>query len=132
MAQGRFGRSLLDSCGRCAAPGCRRKHSESDFVYFRYQQEGARGRGFASQRRALSQPRARDGCGSCSARARRRNPFRKRGAQEMFGVSLDDAKGKTSAELKLNVFREDGTDVPFAMRPSSVAIRTGKAIRDDV
>jgi PAS domain S-box-containing protein len=58
--------------------------------------------------------------------------FANEAAQEMFGVSLDDAKGKTSAELKLNVFREDGTDVPFAMRPSSVAIRTGKAIRDDV
>lgn len=58
--------------------------------------------------------------------------FANEAAQEMFGVSLDDAKGKTSADLNLMVFREDGTDVPFPMRPSSVAIRTGKAIRDDV
>lgn len=58
--------------------------------------------------------------------------FANEAAQEMFGISLDEAKGKTSAKLNLTVFREDGTEMPFPMRPSSVVIRTGKAIRDDV
>lgn len=58
--------------------------------------------------------------------------FANEAAQQMFGISLDDARGKTSGELELIAFREDGTGIPFAMRPAPVAIRTGKSIKEDV
>ena len=58
--------------------------------------------------------------------------FANEAAQEMFGISLDDAKGKTSGELNLIAFHEDGTEIPYAMRPAALSVRTGKRIADEV
>lgn len=58
--------------------------------------------------------------------------FANRAAQKMFEIPLEEAQGKTSADLNLVSFREDGTEVPYSMRPAQLVIRTGKIIKDEV
>jgi PAS domain S-box-containing protein len=58
--------------------------------------------------------------------------FANQAAQKIFEISLGEAQGKTSAELDLISFREDGTEVPYPMRPTQLAIRTGQTIKDEV
>ena len=50
----------------------------------------------------------------------------------IFGLSLEQVLGKTSEELGLIVLREDGTEMPFAMRPAPRAIATGQPVCDAV
>jgi PAS domain S-box-containing protein len=58
--------------------------------------------------------------------------FANQAAQQMFGISLAEARGKTSADLNLICFREDGTEIPFPMRSAPRTLRTGQTITDDV
>jgi PAS domain S-box-containing protein len=58
--------------------------------------------------------------------------FANQAAQKMFDISLAEARGKTSADLDLICFREDGTEVPFSMRFAPRALRTGQTIKDEV
>ncbi|HET8921723.1 MAG TPA: PAS domain S-box protein [Candidatus Acidoferrum sp.] len=58
--------------------------------------------------------------------------FANQAAQKMFEIQLKEAQGKTTAELDLISFREDGTEIPFPMRPAPRTIRTGQSIKDEV
>ena len=58
--------------------------------------------------------------------------FANQAAQEMFGIPLETVRGKTSAELDLIAIREDGTEIPYALRPAPRAICTGKTIKNEV
>ena len=53
-------------------------------------------------------------------------------ALEIFGLSLEQVLGKTSSDFGLMAFREDGTEIPFEMRPTPRALATGQAIRNEV
>jgi PAS domain S-box-containing protein len=58
--------------------------------------------------------------------------FANQAAQKMFEIPLEEARGKTSADLNLISFREDGTEVPYPLRPAQRVIRTGQTIKDEV
>jgi PAS domain S-box-containing protein len=53
-------------------------------------------------------------------------------AQKMFNMPIEDVLGKNSSELGLVAVYEDGTEMPFAMRPGPLALATGKAVRNEV
>jgi len=53
-------------------------------------------------------------------------------AQQMFDLPIEDVLGKNSSELGLVAVYEDGTEMPFAMRPSPRALAIGKAVRNEV
>jgi PAS domain S-box-containing protein len=53
-------------------------------------------------------------------------------AQQMFGISLEEAKGKNSSQFDLICVREDGTEIPFSMRPGPLAIQTRQPIQNAV
>ena len=50
-------------------------------------------------------------------------------AQQWFGISLHEAKGRNSSQLELISIREDGTEIPFSMRPGPRAIETREPIQ---
>ena len=58
--------------------------------------------------------------------------FANEAAQQMFEISLEQAQGKTGRELDLIAFQEDGTEIPFSMRPGVWTMRTGKSVKDEV
>jgi PAS domain S-box-containing protein len=58
--------------------------------------------------------------------------FANQAVRQMFDVPLKDALGKNSSELGLIAVYEDGTEMPFAMRPAPRALATGKAVRNEV
>ncbi|MGB4783735.1 MAG: PAS domain S-box protein, partial [Candidatus Acidiferrum sp.] len=58
--------------------------------------------------------------------------FANQAAQQLFGISMDQAKGKDSSQLDLISFREDGTEIPFSMRPGPRAIQTRRTIQNEV
>src|SRR5258708_26789739 len=53
-------------------------------------------------------------------------------AQQWFGISLEEAKGKNSSQLDVTAIREDGTEVPFLSRPGPRAIETRQPIQNEV
>lgn len=53
-------------------------------------------------------------------------------ALKIFRLSLEQVLGKTSEELGLVVLGEDGTEMPFAIRPAPRAIATGQPVCDAV
>ena len=53
-------------------------------------------------------------------------------AAELFGLTLKDALGKTSADLIETVYREDGSEYPFELRPGPRSIETGKPVLNEV
>jgi diguanylate cyclase (GGDEF)-like protein/PAS domain S-box-containing protein len=53
-------------------------------------------------------------------------------AQALFGLSLDQLKGRTSLDESWSLVHEDGTPWPNETRPSQVAMRTGQPQRDQV
>jgi len=53
-------------------------------------------------------------------------------ALEIFGLSLEQVLGKTTDDFGLMAFREDGTEIPFEMRPTPRALATGQPIRNEV
>ncbi len=58
--------------------------------------------------------------------------FANQAAQQLFGISMDQAKGKDTSQLDLISFREDGTEIPFSMRPGPRAIQTRRTIQNEV
>lgn len=58
--------------------------------------------------------------------------FANNAALEIFGLSQKQVLGKTSEELGFIALREDGTELPFAMRPAQRALATGQAVRSEV
>ena len=58
--------------------------------------------------------------------------FANQAAEQMFGITLEEARGKDSSQLKLVSVREDGTQVPFLMRPGPLAVKTGKTFKNEV
>lgn len=58
--------------------------------------------------------------------------FANQAAQQLFGITIDQAKGKDSSQLDLISFREDGTEIPFSMRPGPRAIATRRTIQNEV
>ena len=58
--------------------------------------------------------------------------FANQAALEMFDMPLEDVLGKNSSELGMEAFYEDGTEMPFPMRPGPRALATGKAVRNEV
>jgi PAS domain S-box-containing protein len=58
--------------------------------------------------------------------------FANQAALNMFETSLEEVRGKTSAALELISFREDGSEIPFSMRPGPRVIQTGQTIKDEV
>jgi PAS domain len=57
--------------------------------------------------------------------------FANNAALEIFGLSQKQVIGKTSEELGFMALREDGTELPFAMRPAPRALATGQAVRSE-
>ena len=53
-------------------------------------------------------------------------------AQQWFGISLEEAKGRNTSQLDLISVREDGTEIPFSMRPGPRAIETREPIQSEV
>jgi PAS domain S-box-containing protein len=58
--------------------------------------------------------------------------FANQAAQQMFGISLEEAKGKNSSQLDVISIREDGTEIPFSMRPGPRAIQARRPIQNEV
>jgi len=58
--------------------------------------------------------------------------FANQAAQQMFDMPIKDVLGKNSSELGLVAVYEDGTEMPFSMRPGPRALATGKAVRNEV
>jgi PAS domain S-box-containing protein len=58
--------------------------------------------------------------------------FANRAAEQMFGITLEEARGKDSSKLDLITMREDGTEIPFSQRIGPRAIASGKAIHSSV
>ena len=53
-------------------------------------------------------------------------------AERILGISLDELRGRTSADPRWRAVREDGSDFPGDEHPASVALRTGRAVHDVV
>ena len=58
--------------------------------------------------------------------------FANQAAQQLFGYTAQEAKGKNSSQLNLISIREDGTEIPFSMRPGVRAIATRQAVLNEV
>jgi PAS domain S-box-containing protein len=58
--------------------------------------------------------------------------FANQAAQQMFDMPIEDVLGKNSSELGLVALYEDGTEMPFSMRPGPRVLATGKAVRNEV
>jgi two-component system NarL family sensor kinase len=58
--------------------------------------------------------------------------FANQAAQQMFGITMEQARAKNSSQLDLICIREDGTEIPFAMRPGPVVLKTGQAVKNEV
>ena len=58
--------------------------------------------------------------------------FANQAAQQWFGISLEEAMGKNSSQLDLISVREDGTEIPFSMRPGPRVIETREPIQNEV
>ena len=53
-------------------------------------------------------------------------------AERILGLSQDQLLGRSSDDPRWRAIREDGTDFPGESHPATVAIRTGKPVRDVV
>ncbi|PYU52710.1 MAG: hypothetical protein DMG48_05380 [Acidobacteria bacterium] len=53
-------------------------------------------------------------------------------AQQWFGIGLEEAKGRNTSQLDLISVREDGTEIPFSMRPGPRAIEAREPIQSEV
>lgn len=53
-------------------------------------------------------------------------------AQRILGLSLDELQGRSSADPRWKAIHEDGSEFPGETHPSSVALRTGREVRNVV
>jgi PAS domain S-box-containing protein len=58
--------------------------------------------------------------------------FANEAAQQMFGITLEQAQGKDSSQFDLISIREDGTEIPFSMRPVPRVIETRQPVLNHV
>jgi PAS domain S-box-containing protein len=58
--------------------------------------------------------------------------FANKAALKMFGFTKAQALGKTSEELGITEYREDGSRIPLSLRARERAIESGKPVRDAV
>jgi PAS domain S-box-containing protein len=58
--------------------------------------------------------------------------FANAAAQQMFGITLEQAEGKNSSQFDLISIREDGTEIPFSMRPVPRVIETRQPVLNHV
>jgi PAS domain S-box-containing protein len=58
--------------------------------------------------------------------------FANEAAQQMFGITLEQAQGKDSSQFALISIREDGTEIPFSMRPVPRVIETRQPVLNHV
>lgn len=58
--------------------------------------------------------------------------FANQAAQQLFGFTAQEARGKDSSQLDLISIREDGTEIPFSMRPGVRAISARQPILNEV
>ena len=58
--------------------------------------------------------------------------FANQAAEQMFGITNEEAQGKDSLQLGLISIREDGTEIPFSMRPGPLALKAGQAVKNEV
>ncbi len=58
--------------------------------------------------------------------------FANQAALDIFGVTSEEALGKTAIQLGLTAVREDGTEIPYEARPVPMAITTKKPIHNQV
>ncbi len=58
--------------------------------------------------------------------------FANQAALQMFDMPIKDVLGKNSSQLGLVAVYEDGTEMPFSVRPGPRALATGKAVRNEV
>src|SRR5207249_4055077 len=58
--------------------------------------------------------------------------FANQAAEQMFGITNEEAQGKDSLQLGLISIREDGTEIPFSMRPGPLALKTGQGVKNEV
>jgi PAS domain S-box-containing protein len=58
--------------------------------------------------------------------------FANQAAEKMFRVPIERVVGKTSTELGWTAIREDGSEIPISMRPGSLALKTGQAVKNQV
>jgi PAS domain S-box-containing protein len=58
--------------------------------------------------------------------------FANQAAEQMFGITLEEARGKDSSQLNLVSIREDGTEFPFSMRPGPLSVKTGQTFKNEV
>jgi PAS domain S-box-containing protein len=58
--------------------------------------------------------------------------FANQAALRMFKLPIGEVLGKNSSELGLVAIYEDGTEMPFPMRPGPRTLATGKAVRNEV
>ncbi len=58
--------------------------------------------------------------------------FANQAALDIFGVTSEEALGKTTIQLGLTALREDGTEIPYEARPVPLAITTKKPIHNQV
>jgi PAS domain S-box-containing protein len=58
--------------------------------------------------------------------------FANQAAQQLFGYTAQEARGKNSSQLDLISIREDGTEIPFSMRPGVRAIATRQPVLNEV
>ena len=58
--------------------------------------------------------------------------FANQAAQQLFGFTAVEAKGRNSSQLELISMREDGTEIPFSMRPGVRAIATRQPVLNEV
>jgi PAS domain S-box-containing protein len=53
-------------------------------------------------------------------------------AEHIMGLTLDQMRGQTPADLDCRTIHEDGTDFPGETHPAMIALKTGKEVRDVV
>ncbi len=58
--------------------------------------------------------------------------FANQAAIQMFDMPIEEVLGKNSSELGMVAVYEDGTEMPFSMRPGPRALATGKPVRNEV
>ena len=58
--------------------------------------------------------------------------FANQAALDIFGITSEEALGKTTIQLGLTTVREDGTEIPYERRPVPLAITTKKPIHSQV
>ncbi|MGH9715938.1 MAG: PAS domain-containing sensor histidine kinase [Candidatus Acidiferrales bacterium] len=58
--------------------------------------------------------------------------FANKVALKMFGLSAEQTIGKRNTELGISVVYEDGSQVPFPMRPGPRVLQSGQAVRGEI